>query len=80
MFPSPVQPYTPTSRHKCAAMSHDPNLDGRSGIPLTRGSMLIAARSDNSDDRRRALSALITAYWKPVYKYIRLKWNKDVED
>jgi len=79
LFPSPVQPYTPTSRHKCAAMSHDPNLDGRSGFPLTRGSMLIAARSDDPDDRRRALSALITAYWKPVYKYIRLKWNKDVE-
>src|SRR5262249_12995858 len=30
-----------------------------------------------TEDRQRALDTLIAAYWKPVYKYIRLRWNKD---
>ena len=31
-------------------------------------------------ERQRALDVLIAAYWKPVYKHIRLKWKKDFED
>src|SRR4029078_2672368 len=29
--------------------------------------------------RQRALEILVAAYWKPVYKYIRLRWDKDNE-
>src|SRR5438128_11279475 len=29
-----------------------------------------------SGARRRALSALATAYWRPVYGYLRLHWRK----
>jgi RNA polymerase sigma factor (sigma-70 family) len=61
-------------------MSNDPHLDGNAGFPATRGSMLVAARSENSTERKRALEALINTYWKPVYKYIRLKWGKSVEE
>jgi RNA polymerase sigma factor (sigma-70 family) len=28
----------------------------------------------------QALGVLIEAYWKPVYKYIRFRWNKSVPD
>lgn len=48
-------------------------------FPNTRFSLLLAARSPALEDRRRALDALIAAYWKPVYKYIRLHWHKDAD-
>lgn len=37
-------------------------------------------RSDNAAERRRSFEILIAAYWKPVYKHLRLKWNKSNED
>ena len=46
-------------------------------FPHTRWSLVEAARSPDSERRQRALETLIAAYWKPVYKYIRLHWNKD---
>lgn len=42
--------------------------------------MIDAARSGDSGERERALAALSAAYWKPVYKYVRLRWNRPVED
>jgi RNA polymerase sigma factor (sigma-70 family) len=32
-------------------------------------------RSADEDTRRLAFAALIDAYWKPAYKYLRLKWR-----
>jgi RNA polymerase sigma factor (sigma-70 family) len=53
---------------------------GRGGnFPQTRQSLLQAVRSGIADERQRALDLLIAAYWKPVYKYIRLRWDKDNE-
>lgn len=49
-------------------------------FPDTRWSAIIAASSRNKTERDRALDTLIAAYWKPVYKYIRIKWNKSHED
>jgi RNA polymerase sigma factor (sigma-70 family) len=60
-------------------MARDSNIAGMGQFPATRWSMLEAARSEDSDTRRRALDTLISAYWKPVYKYIRLRWNRDHE-
>lgn len=42
--------------------------------------MIVAARSPEPEQRRRALDLLIGAYWKPVYKYIRMRWGKDIEE
>jgi RNA polymerase sigma factor (sigma-70 family) len=62
-------------------MSEDTHIGGRSGtFPATRWSLIVAARSSQQDDRQRALDLLIASYWKPVYKYIRLRWNKDNEE
>jgi hypothetical protein len=49
-------------------------------FPLTRWSVIEAARSDDRGERERALEALFATYWKPVYKYIRLRWNRPADD
>lgn len=49
-------------------------------FPLTRLSVLAAARSGEGAERARALDILFTAYWKPVYKYIRLKFSQSPQD
>lgn len=38
------------------------------------------ARSDDQVVRRRAFDTILASYWKPAYKYIRLKWRADNED
>lgn len=35
--------------------------------------------SDDPAERARALDGVVRAYWKPVYKHVRLKWKR-VED
>lgn len=60
-------------------MRDDGNLRGQGNFPATRWSVILAARSAEPEERQRALEVLIAAYWKPVYKYIRLRWNKDNE-
>jgi|SRR5262245_7085773 len=50
------------------------------GFPLTRRSVVVAAGSADPALRRRAFEALVAAYWKPVYKYLRLKWGASGED
>jgi len=49
-------------------------------FPATRWSAVVAARSPDPQQRERALDALAAAYWKPVFKYIRLRWNREFED
>jgi RNA polymerase sigma factor (sigma-70 family) len=39
-----------------------------------------AARSSDPGEQASALDALFAAYWKPVYKYVRLRWNRPAED
>jgi RNA polymerase sigma factor (sigma-70 family) len=51
-----------------------------SKFPLTRWSVIDAARSDDPAEQARALETLFAAYWKPVYKYVRLRWNRPAED
>ncbi len=49
-------------------------------FPSTRWSLIEGTRSQHADERQRALNVLISAYWKPVYKYIRLHWKKENEE
>ncbi len=57
-------------------------LPGRESgrFPETRWSAIEAARSDDPEARRRAFNRIVTAYWKPVYKYVRVRWGKASED
>jgi RNA polymerase sigma factor (sigma-70 family) len=49
-------------------------------FPLTRRSVVRAAASADPLTRCRAFEALVAAYWKPVYKYLPLKWAAPEED
>lgn len=49
-------------------------------FPVTDHSAILGARSDDQHIRRRALDTILASYWKPAYKYIRLKWQADNED
>jgi len=51
-----------------------------SEFPATRHSIVAAIRSPQPDVRRTAFDALATAYWKPVFKYVRLKWHASPDD
>ena len=46
-------------------------------FPLTRHSVVLAAKSDDPALRSRAIEVIAAAYWKPVYKYVRMKWGID---
>lgn len=52
----------------------------REGFPTTRGSILLAVGSTDAVVRRQAWEVLVTAYWKPVYKYLRVRWRSAPED
>lgn len=60
-------------------MQDNANLGANGNFPSTRWSLIVAARSNQAEERERARNTLIAAYWKPVYKYIRLRWRKDNE-
>jgi RNA polymerase sigma factor (sigma-70 family) len=55
------------------------NAQGGS-FPVTRHSIVMAAQSDDPAERLRAIEAVIAAYWKPIYKYVRMKWAVSKED
>jgi RNA polymerase sigma factor (sigma-70 family) len=61
-------------------MTHD-QLTGADGrFPATRWSVIEGARSVDGEERKRALDKLCEAYWRPVYKYVRLRWDRDTAD
>lgn len=47
---------------------------------MTRHSVVLAAQSNDPAVRSRAIETIAAAYWKPVYKYMRMKWSIDGED
>jgi hypothetical protein len=49
-------------------------------FPSTRPSIVAAATSDDGTRRRDAQETFVASYWKPIYKYIRIKWRKGNED
>jgi RNA polymerase sigma factor (sigma-70 family) len=49
-------------------------------FPLTRHSMIAAVQSDDPAERSNALETITAAYWKPIYKHLRLRWELDSAD
>jgi len=49
-------------------------------FPPTRRSVIEAVGSTDAEERERALDRLCAAYWRPIYKYIRLHWNRPAEE
>jgi RNA polymerase sigma factor (sigma-70 family) len=56
-----------------------PNPQG-DAFPLTRHSVVAAAQGRDPEERVRALDAITSSYWRPVYKYVRLRWRVERED
>jgi RNA polymerase sigma-70 factor (ECF subfamily) len=62
-------------------MERDSAIGGPGGrFPATRVSIVESLRSDDAAERRRACERLFALYWKPLYKYVRIKWNRSSED
>ena len=47
---------------------------------MTNQSAIVQARSTDDVVRQRAFDTILASYWKPAYKYIRLKWQAGNED
>lgn len=61
-------------------MDADTAIGGPHGrFPETHRSALEQIRDPNPDLRRLGEEAIVTAYWKPVYKYIRIRWREQNE-
>ena len=65
-------------------MDRDTDIGGpKDQFPLTRCSVVKGLESGDASARQTAFAELVEAYWKPVYKYVRLKWtlaNEDAKD
>lgn len=57
-----------------------PPAEPRGGFPTTRHTLVDALGSGDAEARRRAFDSLVAVYWKPVYKYLRWKWQVSPED
>jgi RNA polymerase sigma factor (sigma-70 family) len=61
----------------------DPDTDiggAQHRFPVTNQSAIVRARSADESVRQRAFETILASYWKPVYKYVRLKWQAGNED
>jgi RNA polymerase sigma factor (sigma-70 family) len=62
-------------------MERDTATVGPGGrFPTTRLSVVESLRSDDAAERYRACERLVALYWKPLYKYVRIKWNRTTDD
>jgi RNA polymerase sigma factor (sigma-70 family) len=62
-------------------METDTDLGGpAAAFPATQCSLVRAASSAEPSVRQQAQHTLIAAYWKPIYKYIRVKWHAGNDD
>ena len=62
-------------------MDPDTDIGGvQHRFPETNQSAIVRARSADEVVRQRAFETILISYWKPVYKYVRLKWQANNED
>lgn len=66
---------------RMAARDRDTELGGSARhFPATRASAVRELASAEPERRRAAHEALVRAYWKPCYAYVRLRWRASNED
>ncbi len=54
--------------------------EGPERFPATPWSAIIRAGRFEGPERREALQRLLALYWRPIYVYVRRKWNRSNED
>lgn len=72
-----VRRYNPTELTR--TMNGEDFQPGGDRFPLTRRSVIEAIRSIDGEEREHARESICAAYWKPIYKYIRLRWNRPAD-
>lgn len=64
-----------------SALNHPPSMGaGGPHFPTTRRSAIVAARSPDDGERRRALDVIAEAYWTPAFAYLRMRWRLADDD
>jgi DNA-directed RNA polymerase specialized sigma24 family protein len=53
---------------------------GSPAFPTTRPSFVAGMSASTSAERARATEVLVSSYWRPIYKYVRLRYRKANED
>jgi DNA-directed RNA polymerase specialized sigma24 family protein len=63
-------------------MPNDTDIGGPGGgrFPATRHSAVLAAQSADLIERERGLAILVETYWRPAYKYLRIRFRESNED
>jgi RNA polymerase sigma factor (sigma-70 family) len=62
-------------------MDYDTDIGGAgAAFPATQYAVVLASSSNDAEVRKQALEAIVAAYWKPIYKYIRIKKGENNED
>ncbi len=63
-------------------MQRDTDIGGPGGarFPATRHSAVLAAQSADLIERERGLAILLETYWRPAYKYLRIRFRESNED
>lgn len=49
-------------------------------FPSTQWSVLAAIRAGDASEKARALETLSAVYWRPVYLYLRTRWERSPEE
>lgn len=49
-------------------------------FPSTRRSAVADLLSGDPARKEKSLEVIVSAYWRPVYKYVRLRWRKDATE
>jgi RNA polymerase sigma factor (sigma-70 family) len=49
-------------------------------FPPTRHSIIAAVQGGDPAEKSRALETITAAYWKPIYKHLRLRWELNSAD
>ncbi len=49
-------------------------------FPQTHRSVVLAVRSEDPEERARALEAVIAAYWRPVQRHLVTRWRRGDDD
>ena len=61
-------------------MREDASGRSRARFPTTRLSAVREAGSADPDVRERGFASVVEAYWKPAYKYVRLRFREDADE
>jgi RNA polymerase sigma factor (sigma-70 family) len=62
-------------------MDPDTDIGGPNAVfPTTGYAVILASSSPDPEARKQALELLVATYWKPIYKYIRIKKGESNEN